>query len=66
MKNELDGFKKTICHTCDNTVYMTIDMIPECQNCYITKLELMEKDKQDERKQGTKVISIKRRENIQS
>lgn len=64
MKNEFGDFDKTMCHTCENTVYTPKNsgLKPECQNCYITKLELLEKEKIDKQRQEDKVISIKETE----
>lgn len=49
MDNGLGYFDKMECHICENIVYMSKNsgLVPECQNCYITKLELMKKEENE-------------------
>lgn len=59
--NEFNELIEVECATCtkDMKVPNILGLIPECQNCYITRLESLEKEKNDGRKEA-KVFKIKR------
>lgn len=48
MKYDMNKFDKVKCEECTNTMYVTKDYDGklECNNCYITNLELLEFEKQ--------------------
>lgn len=58
---EYEEFDRVECITCSRVMFVTKEAdCTECQNCYVTRLELIEKDKQDEKEQDNKIVSIKR------